>query len=74
MSNENKNEKPIELVIHETKVSILGALQNSNLPHFVLASIMKDIYTDIQNASNIKFNTVITEYQKGLKKEDGDRK
>lgn len=67
MSNENKIEKPIEVVIHETKVSILGALQNSNLPHFVLASIMKDIYTDIQNASNVKTNAVITEYQNSLK-------
>lgn len=70
MNNENKIEKPIELVIHETKVSILGALQNSNLPHFVLASIMKDIYTDIQNASNIKTNAVITEYQNSLKEDD----
>lgn len=70
MNNENKIEKPIELVIHETKVSILGALQNSNLPHFVLASIMNDIYTDIQNASNIKTNAVITEYQNSLKEDD----
>lgn len=45
-------EKPITMVIDETKNSIITAINRSGLPAFILEMIIKDIYNEISQAAN----------------------
>lgn len=45
-------EKPITMIIDDTKNSIIAAINRSGLPAFILEMIIKDIYNEISQAAN----------------------
>lgn len=61
-------QKPIELVMEETKQALIDTLNGSQLPHFVLAQITKDIYTECQALSTNMTKKHIDEYKQSLEK------
>lgn len=47
MENNNKIEKPITMVIEETKQKLIDVVNESNLHLFILDSIFKEMYNEI---------------------------
>lgn len=64
-------EKPITLIIHETKQNIAAAVSQSNLPLFILESIFKDFYTEIYSLAKQQEEKEKSDYQKSLSDETG---
>lgn len=70
---ENKNnqvEKPITMVIEETKQGLIDVINNSNLHPFILDSIMKELHNEI-HISYLKQAQIEAEnYNKNISKKD----
>ena len=49
-------EKPITMVVDETRQSLIKTINESNLPPFIIEMMLKDIYTEV-NQLNINVST-----------------
>ena len=49
-------EKPITMVVNETRGSLIKTINESNLPPFIIEMMLKDIYTEV-NQLNINVST-----------------
>lgn len=49
------NNKPISMVINETRISLLKICNESGLPACVLELIVKDLYNDVNRVSENQF-------------------
>jgi hypothetical protein len=74
-------EKPIDLLIVETKSNIAKVANESRLPLSILELIFKDLYTQVTKNLNEKVNEDIQAYNKALEeeakkkeKEEGNKK
>lgn len=65
-------EKPITLIISETKDKIVTIVNESKLPMFVLDNIFKDFYTDIHTLSIQQEQAEKIEYEKYIAQEKSD--
>lgn len=62
-------EKPITLIINETKQGIVDALNNAHLHPYFLNQIMKEISVEVENLYKESEQKELLEYQQGLKEE-----
>jgi len=44
-------EKPITMVVDETRQSLIKTINESNLPPFIIEMMLKDIYTEVNQLS-----------------------
>lgn len=65
---ENTINKPIQLVMKETRENIINTINISQLPMCIVELIVKDIYSDIKAASNLEYKQVIQNYNDQLEK------
>lgn len=69
---ENKNnqvEKPITMVIEETKQGLIDVINNSNLHLFILDSIMKELHNEIHISYLKQAQMEAENYNKSVSKE-----
>lgn len=59
-------EKPISLIIDETRRSLISTCNNSGLPTFILEPMIKDIYQEIKLLSNEQLKRDTEEYNNSL--------
>lgn len=62
---ENIN-KPIAIVMKEVTNVIVDTINNSKLPLCILDKMLKDIYIDVHNASELEYQNTAKEYEKQL--------
>lgn len=67
-------EKPITLVIQETRNHIVEVANNSNLPIWVISQIMKEIATQAEQLAKQEHDSQVAAYQKSLNEEAEDGK
>ena len=66
----NQVEKPITMVIEETKQGLIDVINNSNLHPFILDSIMKELHNEI-HISYLKQAQIEAEnYNKSVSKDN----
>lgn len=63
-------EKPIELVIRETRESIVKILNDSKLPSFIVKPIMKDLYMEITNLEESQYQAAKRKYEDSLEESE----
>lgn len=61
------NQKPISMVINETRISLLNICKESNLPACILEPILKDLYEDIKRISLIQLKQDEESYMQAQK-------
>lgn len=61
--------KPLNLMIEDVKEELVQAINNTNLPPFLLEPIVKDIYNEIVILKQNDLVKSKTEYDKSLDKE-----
>lgn len=59
--------KPISMVINETRISLLKICNESQLPTCVLELIVKDLYNDVNRVSTVQAKQDEENYAKALK-------
>lgn len=57
-------EKPVTLIIFETKKSIAEIVQKSGLPVYIIEPIMRELYLDIKELNEQKRKEDIENYMK----------
>ena len=62
-------EKPITLVISETKNNIANIVNESKLPMFILDGIFRDLYTEIHTIAIQQEQMERSNYEKSLAEE-----
>lgn len=62
-------EKPISLIIDETRRSLISICNNSGLPTFILEPMVKDIYQEIKLLANEQLKQDTEEYNNSLVEE-----
>ena len=62
-------EKPIELLIQETRDELLRVINNSKIPHFTLATLVKEISDAVVNQSMQLSQSAIEKYNQSIKEE-----
>ena len=62
--------KPVTMIIDETKNTIVNAVNNSQLPAFILETIIKDIYIEINQMAIQQANLEKQKYEEELKHAD----
>ena len=67
-------EKPISLVMKETSDGIVKILNDAHLPLCILAPIVKDIYTEIQNGVNVEYQNSLADYNKKIEEVNKNEK
>ena len=60
-------EKPVTIQIDELKKDLVGVVNNSNLPAFMLDFILKDIYTEIHSVCQLQLEKDTKDYNDSLK-------
>ena len=65
-------EKPIQLVIEETKVAISNAVNNSKLPIYIVEAILKDLYSEARQLSAQTYQKELIKYNEYLKQQKKD--
>lgn len=63
-------EKPITVVVTETKDAIIGILNESNLHPILMEQIMNEIHTEVTNVLNQTVQKEKDEYEKSLEEEE----
>ena len=66
-------DKPLSLIINETKQNFIKTINNAGLPLALLEMIMKDVYFDLKNASDIQAKKELEEYNIYLVKEKEEK-
>lgn len=56
--------KPISMVINETRISLLNVLNTSNLPPCILEMIIKDLYSEAKQLSTLQLKQDTETYNK----------
>lgn len=65
-----------EIIIkeHETREKLVQIINSSNLPAFILESIIKDIYTEINKIKEEQYNNaILNKKQKELESDKDDK-
>ncbi len=62
-------EKPITLIISETKNEIVNAINQSNLPLFVIEPMIKGLYEEISFALKTQADKDLLSYKAALEQE-----
>ena len=60
-------EKPLSLIIEETRQAIADAVNNSHLPPTLLAYIVKDVYTELRQVEAEQYKRDKVSYEISLK-------
>ena len=55
-------QKPLSVIINETKSNIIGAVNNSNLSPVILEPIVRDIYNEISNLARTQTENETRQY------------
>lgn len=63
-TNTNNIEKPISLILEESKRVIVDAVNSTNLHPTLLEMIIKDIYNGVRERANYQYEFDKTEYEK----------
>lgn len=71
--NNNIN-KPITLIIEDFKKDLVDQINNSNLPIFIIESIVKDVYFEIKEVSKNKTEQDRVAYESSLGNNKMDEK
>lgn len=70
------NNKPVSMIINETRISLLDILNKSTLPPCVLELIAKDLYNDVKQVSEAQLKRdeeTYTKAQKGAKNANNEQ-
>lgn len=62
-------EKPLNLRIEEVRNQIANAINEANLPAYILKPVIKDFYTQLQNLEQQELIQAQKQYEKSLKDE-----
>lgn len=65
-------EKPIELIIRETKENLVNIVNTSRLPHFVIAEIFNEVNNEVQKFSQVQTKNAIEKYEQELANEQAN--
>lgn len=60
--------KPISMVVNETRISLLKICNESGLPACILELIVKDLYNDVNHVSENQLNKDKETYMQAQKK------
>ena len=63
-TNTNNIEKPISLILEESKRVIIDAVNSTNLHPTLLEMIIKDIYNEVRERANYQYEFDKNEYEK----------
>ena len=66
--------KPISMVINETRISLANVLNTSNLPPCILEMIVKDLYDEARQLSAFQSKQDEQNYTKALKDAESTNK
>lgn len=69
IKGENRMEKPITVLINDTKNAIISILNESNLHPILMEQIMNEIHTEVTNVLNQTIKKEKEEYEKSLEEE-----
>lgn len=64
-------EKPISIMIDETKTSLISMINNSGLPFWILEPMVKDIYQEIKTLADNQLRIDKEQYNQFLLDNDG---
>lgn len=62
-TNTNNIEKPISLILEESKRVIIDAVNSTNLHPTLLEMIIKDIYNEVRERANYQYEFDKNEYE-----------
>lgn len=68
-------EKPISLILRDTKIEIARICNDSQLPVYLLEPILKDLYLEVKELNRKQIELDETEYKKSVlekEKKDGE--
>lgn len=63
MKNASNIEKPISLILEESKRMIIDAINSTNLHPTLLEMIIKDIYNEVKERANYQYEFDKNEYK-----------
>lgn len=63
-TNTNNIEKPISLILKESKRVIIDAVNSTNLHPTLLELIIKDVYNEVRERANYQYEFDKNEYEK----------
>ena len=67
MEEKNKEiQKPTVVLIEETRRKIGEVINESGLPAFLIAPVMRDLYEEANNASRMEYETQKRQYEEML--------
>lgn len=66
--------KPISIVINETRISLANVLNKSNLPPCILEMIVKELYDEARQLSSFQSKQDEENYVKALKDAESENK
>lgn len=66
--------KPISMVINETRISLTNICNQSGLPACVLELIIRDLYKEVQHVSTVQLKQDEETYAKALKDAENTNK
>lgn len=69
MKNTNTINKPLSLILAESRETIVKAINSTGLPMALLELIIKDLYNEINIQSNRELEFEKVEYEKALANE-----
>lgn len=67
---ENALNKPVQLLIKETRENFVNVINTSRLPMCIVELIVKDIYSDIKSGSNLEYEQVVRTYKEKQKDDE----
>lgn len=71
--SENKINKPILLVIEETKRNLIDVINNSNLATFILEPIIDNLLNEIRASIKNEYDLQKSQYEKMLKEHEDEK-
>lgn len=60
------NQKPISMVINETRLSLVDICNKSNLPYCILESMLKDLYDEVRHLAKVQLKQDEENYNKQI--------
>ena len=67
MENTNNSiNKPISLIIEESKQTIVNAINNTGLPMTLLEMVMRDLYNEVRQKALYQYESEKNEYERAL--------
>lgn len=59
-------QKPISMVMKETRDSIINVINMSHLPISIIELILKDMYSDIRVTAEVEYKATVQQYNKQI--------